>query len=316
MKAVLVICEGRHDVVFVQRSLGAVADCRWMEERIKELPSPFGTIPGTSEKGLIAQRIERDVDDLTLRSAEYPPLPQFHSPVFDESADIIFLPVRANGKTQVAAVIDLLEDVDASMGVGGVYVSEYAVAFLFDADAIGRTATLEAFRDGYGEHFGGLSDAPTLEVGGHGYLPGRRVRLPQDGRQTRRVRSKITWHRWSSPPGPTRYPDARGFIDGNREALRRSASRNDATRLKAIITSAGQFDHPGSPLSTMIARHGIPQEQFADVSDEPSAGRLPSEECLGVIINLRHLPPDEERHGPKTRCEAKRCASGKSVIGA
>ena len=262
MKAVLVICEGRHDVVFVQRSLGAVADCRWMEERIKELPSPFGTIPGTSEKGLIARRIERDVDDLTLTSAEYPPLPQFHSPVFDESADIIFLPVRANGKTQVAAVIDLLEDVDASMGVGGVYVSEYAVAFLFDADAIGRTATLEAFRDGYGEHFGGLSEprhskwvaTATCPVGVFVF---HRTAADETGTLEDHLAPMVE-SAW-----PERYPDARGFIDGNKKPCD-EVSRNDATRLKAIITSAGQFDHPGSPLSTMIARHGIPQEQFAE----------------------------------------------------
>ena len=73
MKAVLVICEGRHDVVFVQRSLGAVAGCRWVKDRIKDLPPPFGTIPGPSPKGLIAQRIERDVDDLTLTKCRISP---------------------------------------------------------------------------------------------------------------------------------------------------------------------------------------------------------------------------------------------------
>ena len=58
MKAVLVLCEGRHDVVFVQRSLGAVAGCRWVDQPMKDLPSPFGAIPGISE-GLIARRFER-----------------------------------------------------------------------------------------------------------------------------------------------------------------------------------------------------------------------------------------------------------------
>ena len=260
MKAVLVICEGRHDVVFVQRSLGAVAGCRWVKDRIKDLPPPFGTIPGPSPKGLIARRIERDVDDLTLRSAEYPPLPQFHSPVFDESADIIFLPVRANGKTQVPAVIDLLEDVDASMGVGGVDVSEYAVAFLFDADAIGRTATLEAFRDGYGEHFGGLSEprhskwmaTATCPVGVFVF---HRTAADETGTLEDHLAPMVE-SAW-----PERYLDARGFIDGNKKPCD-EVSRNDATRLKAIITSAGQFDHPGKPLSTMIARDGLPEDQF------------------------------------------------------
>jgi len=270
VKAVLVICEGRHDVVFVQRSLGAVAGCRWMKERIKELPSPFGTIPGTSEKGLIARRIERGerdergergVDDLTLRSAEYPPLPQFHSPVFDESADIIFLPVRANGKTQVAAVIDLLEDVEASMGVGGVDVSEYAVAFLFDADAIGLKETLATFRRQYGGYFGGLSDAghskwvatATCPVGVFVF---HRTEADETGTLEDHLAPMV------ESACPERYAGARGFIDDNRKPGD-EVSRNDATRLKAVITSAGQFDHPGAPLSAMIARDGIPETQFA-----------------------------------------------------
>ena len=62
---------------------------------------------------------------------------------------------------------------------------------------------------------------------------------------------------------PDRYADVRSFTDDNRKPCD-EVSRNDATRLKAIITSAGQFDHPGDPLSTMIARHGIPQAQFAE----------------------------------------------------
>ena len=52
MRAVLVICEGLHEIIFIQRSLGAVADCKWFEEPIGDLPSPFGSLPGRSRKGL------------------------------------------------------------------------------------------------------------------------------------------------------------------------------------------------------------------------------------------------------------------------
>ena len=285
MKAVLVICEGHHDVVFVQRSLGAVAGCRWMKDRIRELPSPFGTIPGISPKGLIAQRIERDVDDLTLRSAEYPPLPQFHPPVLDESADIIFLPVRANGKTQVAAVVELLKDIDLAMGVNGIVIAEYAVAFLFDADTVGLTATLKAFREDYSGHFGNLSSAghakwvatATCPVGVFVF---HRTEADETGTLEDHLApmAKSAWpdryasacrfidgnkkpgdHERAGPHGPRR--EGCRFIDGNKKPGD-GVSRNDARRLKAIITSAGQFDHPGSPLSTMIARDGLPEGQF------------------------------------------------------
>ena len=43
MKAVLVFCEGRHDIVFAQRSLGTHGDCDWVDKPISELPSPFGS---------------------------------------------------------------------------------------------------------------------------------------------------------------------------------------------------------------------------------------------------------------------------------
>ena len=261
MKAVLVICEGRHDVVFVQRSLGAVAGCCWVNKPIKDLPSPFGAIPNVSPKGLIARRLERDVDDLTLTSVEYPPLPQFHPPVFDESADIIFLPVCANGKSQVAAVVRLLENIDMAMDFDNIVIAEYAAAFLFDADAIGLTATLEAFRDDYGEHFGDLSElghskwmaTATCPVGVFVF---HRTEADETGTLEDHLAPMVEFA-W-----PDRYSAARGFIDDNREPGD-EVSRNDATRLKAIITSAGQFDHPGSPLSTMIARGGIPEAQFA-----------------------------------------------------
>ena len=260
MKAVLVLCEGRHEIVFVQRSLGAVAGCRWVDQPMKDLPSPFGAIPGISE-GLIAEHVKKDTDKLTLRSAAYPaPPPQYESAVFDEEADTIFLLVRANGKNQAEAVIGLLEDVDASMGVGGVDVSEYAVAFLFDADATGLTATLEAFRDGYGSHFGDLSELGHSKWVATATCPVsvfvfHRTAADETGTLEDHLAPMVE-SAW-----PDRYSAARGFIDDNRKPGD-EVSRNDATRLKAIITSAGQFDHPGAPLSTMIARDGLPEGQF------------------------------------------------------
>ena len=232
-----------------------------MKDRIKDLPSPFGTISRTSPKGLIARRVERNADDLTLRSAAYPPPPpQFESAVFDEEAGIIFLLVRANGRDQVAAVIDLLEDVDASMGVGGIAISEYAAAFLFDADMVGLTATLEKFRGHYNGHFGDLSEAGhskwvAAAICPVGVFVFHRTAEDETGTLEDHLAPMVA-SAW-----PDKYASACGFIDDNRQPGDK-VSRSDARRLKAIVTSAGQFDHPGSPLSTMIARDGIPKAQF------------------------------------------------------
>ena len=235
-----------------------------MTEHIKDLPSPFGTIPGPSPKGLVARRIERnvrDVEDLTLWSVAHPQPPQYQHPVFDGRTDTTFLPVSTNGKKQVSAVVDFLEDVDAAMDVGGFAISEYAAAFLFDADTVGLTATLEEFLGDYSGHFGDLSEA------GHslwvatakcpvGVFVFHRSAEDETGTLEDHLAPMV------SAAWPDRYASARGFIDGNKRPCD-EVSRSDARRLKAIITSAGQFDRPGLPLPSMIARDGIPNAQFA-----------------------------------------------------
>ena len=260
MKAVLVICEGRHDIIFVQRSLGAIASCKWFDGTIRELPSPFGQVRHQSQKGLVARRMEREVDDLTLGSAASPRLPQFVSAVEDKATQTIFMLIRANGKEQVDAVIDMLKDLDASLETGTLDISHYATAFLFDADEEGLAATLTAFRNGYRQHFGDLSaadhagwvDAPTCHVGvfvihkSHadptGTLEDHLAPLAADA--------------W-----PGHFDAASAFVDGGRQPDE-TVSKGDANRLKAIITATGQFQHPGAPLSKLVARKGIPEAHF------------------------------------------------------
>ena len=260
MKAVLVICEGRHDVIFVQRSLGAVAGCTWFDEPIRHLPSPFGRVPGRSLKGLVATRVEREVDDLKLRETAYPVLPRYESAVVDDATRTLFVMVRAGSKKQADAVSDLLQDVNAALGVGPVDVTEYAAAFLFDANSEGLQGTLSAFRESYQQHFGDLSTAEH----GHwlstttchaGVFVVHRSPADQTGTLEDHVAPMVatTW--------PWHYDSACAFVDDNRRDGD-AASRNAAARLKAIITSAAQFRHPGHPLATVIAREGIPAAQF------------------------------------------------------
>ena len=267
MKAVLVLCEGRHDIVFVQRSLGAVAGCRWVDKAMKDLPSPFGAIPGksSSPKGLIAQRAERDPGELTFWSAKYPRLPRFETAVSDEEAGIIFFLVNMNGKDQFGAVIDLLEQVDISMEVAGVgtvvdAVTEYAAAFLFDADADGMVATLRTFRKRYHRYFGDLSEAghakwvPTATCP-VGVFVFHRTAEDETGTLEDHLAPMVAaaWPDW--------YASARGFIDDHWRPDD-EVSRSEARRLKAVITSAGQFKRPGSSLEDVLSRYGLPEEQF------------------------------------------------------
>lgn len=60
---------------------------------------------------------------------------------------------------------------------------------------------------------------------------------------------------------PDRFCAAKKFVDDN--AREGDVVHGDgAKRMKAIVTSAGQFDNPGSPLSEIIGRNGLPGEQF------------------------------------------------------
>ena len=264
MKAVLVFCEGYHDVVFAQRSLGAHAGCEWVDKPVGELPSPFGSTGTVARKGLVAIRFERQaVDNLRLRTATHPPLPCFESIVENTATDTMFFLIRAHGQERHDPVRSLLRTLDVTITeepAGTFDVSEYAAAFLFDANGAGVTSTLAAFRDSYGEHFGDLSNIE------HGkWLSGTTVpvgcfvfhRSAAD--ETGTLEDHLA--PMAASAWPERYAGAERFVDGNRNAGDKVSTR-EAERLKAIITITGQFDNPGDPLSIVIGRNGLPRAQF------------------------------------------------------
>ena len=137
MKAVLVFCEGRHDVAFARRSLGAHAGCEWVGKAVRELPSPFGRSK-TAKKGLIEARYERHaLEELTVQEAAHPPLPCFDSVVENTAADTLFVLIRTHGKDQSDHTLKLLDELVVTIAeepAGTFDVSRYAAAFLFDAN--------------------------------------------------------------------------------------------------------------------------------------------------------------------------------------
>ena len=147
MKAVLVFCEGRHDVVFAQRSSRRSRSvASGSTGPIGELPSPFGPGRAVANRGIIATRFERRaLEDLGIQAAANPPLPCFESVVEDSATGTMFFMVRAAGKHQSAPVLELLQALDVTITdepAGRFDVSEYAAAFLFDANGEGVGATV------------------------------------------------------------------------------------------------------------------------------------------------------------------------------
>ena len=263
MKAVLVFCEGRHDIVFAQRSLGARGGCKWVDRPICDLPSPFGRST-VATKGLIAGRLEQHpLEELPLRDAMHPPLPCFESIVENSATDTMFFMVRARGKDQSGPILKLLQDLNVTITeepAGTFDVSEYSVAFLFDANGEGVTSTLTQFRNRYGEHFGDLEN---LQHGGWVATATVPVGCFVFHRSTQDQQGTLEDHLvpMVEKVWPVRYAGAKRFIDDNRSADDR-VSNGEAERLKAIITAAGQFDHPGDPMSIIIGHTGLPRAGF------------------------------------------------------
>ena len=264
MKAVLVFCEGHHDVVFAQRSLGAHGGCEWVGRPIGELPTPFGR-NGVARKGFVAMRLERHaLEDRSIRAAAHPPLPCFESIVENAATRTMFFMVRAHGKVQTEPVLDLLRSLHDTIDqpAGTFEVSEYAAAFLFDANGEGMMSTLAGFRDRYGAYFGDLSNLEHGKWATDTTVPvGCFVFHKSTHDQTGTIEDHLApmvERAW-----PDRYAGAEGFLEEKRDDGDKVSS-NEAERLKAIITVTGQFDHPGDPMSIIIGRTGIPPAQFEE----------------------------------------------------
>lgn len=261
MKAVLVFCEGDHDVVFVKRSLGACANCERMDDRpIRELPSPFGA-SRTVPKGLIAQRFdELAVEDLALQEDDRP-TPQFSSVVVDAANEVMFALIRAGGKGKAKPVLRLVAYVDALMDAAEHEVTEHAVAFLFDANDVGLNATVSAFRSDYASYYGDLDGMEHAQ-----WLRPKAVPVPvglyvfhAEGKETGTLENNVA--PMVATEWPERYDAASRFIDQN-SIPGQEVLKNEARMLKAVITAAGQFDHPGRSLGAVLARKGLPVERY------------------------------------------------------
>ena len=262
MKAVLVFCEGRHDVVFAQRSLGTHGDCQWVGKPIGELPTPFGS-GGVARKGFIARQLERRaIEDQAIRVVTQPAPPCFESIVENPAGDTMYFIFRTLGKTQSEPVLDLLRALGNTMNqpADTFEVSSLSAAFIFDANGEGVAETLARFHTCYADYFGDLSNLKhaqwvvdtTIPVGCFVFHKGVND-------QTGTIEDHVA--PMAQAAWPDRYSGAERFVD-NAKSGDDKVSNSEAERLKAIITVTGQCDHPGDPMSIIVGRNGIPSEQF------------------------------------------------------
>jgi len=273
MRALFVFCEGRHDVLFTQRCLGALGSYQFFGKSIRELPTPLGDAPveHDGDKSYIARRIARArVGTSTLQTAAHPARPVFESVLTKTtpstettpSTKTIVVLLRAHGDSTAEANLELLRELGDLLVIPRWDIREYAVAFLFDADG-SLDQRLERFRRKYAEIMNSAEPIDhdqwvpgTLGARGIGlhvfHDPSRRAGT-LDEELERIVRQQL----------PDKIVAATAFIDGAKDPSD-PVSVSEASRLKAVVTAAGQFSHPGDPLSRLLAdRERLPRDVFS-----------------------------------------------------
>lgn len=258
MKATLIFCEGAHDVVFIQRSLAIHHQCERHKEPIAKLPSPFG--PQGTQEGLIKQALlEYAIDDLALPYANKPSPPIFESVMKHKELEHFYFLIRTHGKDDYKPVLKLLENAHLAVSASSNFdIKSLDYAFFYDADDKGVDSTLTEFQERYRSFFGSLEtvqnaqwqDTAKGSVGCFVFCDKNNNGTLDDHLTT------MAQQMW-----PNRYPGANQYLDDHRNPAD-EVHKNPAKKIKAAITICGQFDKPGSPMSTMLGFNVFERKHF------------------------------------------------------
>ena len=270
MRAVLVFCEGPHDVRFVARSLGVQAGYEWVDEKIAELPTPFGPRyeagnPEPVDPGLLVRHFAtRRLDATSMAQLAHAPNPVFDAAVHHRQTDTRYYLLSAGGDTAAPAVGRLIDAVDAAVQIGRlqgtVKTQKVAYCFLFDADARGRAAREDGFRIAYTPAFRDLSAVAhgtwgATAVGAVGLWVHHSPENDDHGTLEDHV-APLVEQTWSQ-----RWHEAGNYLQAHAQPDD-PVSKKPAEMLKAQIGVTGQFLFPGDPMTMILHRDGLPRERF------------------------------------------------------
>ncbi|MFH1464667.1 MAG: hypothetical protein ABIO70_09800 [Pseudomonadota bacterium] len=267
MRAILVYCEGNHDIVYVTRSLG-VAGARWLGEPISKLPSPFGPLPDPRNPrnpkvhSIISRHYAaRSLDDLHLVAAAHAPPPVFEAMLEDDGT--LYVLIRCHGDSAALASATLTRDIATQLPFG-VTVREIAAAFLFDADDAGLASRESRFKDNYADLLNGASPSHAGWVTGPVCPVGLYVfHDPVTGKGTlEEILAPMVDAEW-----PTRWSQAGTYLSSNRDPDDPvTTDRTEA--LKAQICITGQFRFAGDPMTQVLRKEGLPRNHFSGAESQ------------------------------------------------
>lgn len=266
MRAVVVFCEGRHDVVFVSRSLGVVARGRWFDKTIGDLPAPFGSSGGTGVGCIETQYRRSPLGALRLTAAAHSQAPTFEAMIEVPEQGLVVTPyflVRCNGADAVGLNRNLIDNITGFIEGGfsrASGVDEVAFAFILDADDDGVEARERGFAAAYSDclssqpiQHGGWVEGPHGPVGlfvFHDLHDTKRAGTLED------ALAPLVGQQW-----PTRWDAADAYLRQHAEAGDR-IHRKRADYTKARIGVTGQFLFPGDAMTEVIGRKGLADAHF------------------------------------------------------
>lgn len=258
MRAVLVFCEGRHDVVFVKRSLVAVAGGKPFEKKVRDLPAPFGS--SGAGPGFIRQLYaKRDLEDRQLAAAAHARPPTFEAVVTLPGDGTLCLLIGCGGDSKAPGNVDVVKKVATLVTTyqepSG--VDEVAFAFVFDADDAGLQARERSFASAYAECLGGQSTGHAGwargELGPVGLFvfhdPSTLEGTLED------ALAPMVCEAWSE-----RWYAAGDYLSAH--AHEADPIRKASKYKKAQISVTGQFLCPGDPMAKVIDSERLPRETF------------------------------------------------------
>jgi hypothetical protein len=256
VNALLVFCEGAHDIAFVQQVLKVCLGFTRTQWKFSEHPAPFNQLFSTSVKNYAAQ-------DLSLDMARKFFLPDS---VWQKDQDMILL-FNSGGSTQVAKVKELLgkfltlfKQCQVFPGQATAVVRQASYLFLYDADDVGATAWFEKIK----QNFAVIDDEPSWVFGEWDVLPNNPFGAVAGdkaayiwGASTHQGTLEDILLPMFEVDRQQLMADAGAFVDSAFQWDVDGIGKKDPVaemgkRKKAIITCAGQRKKPGSPMSAIL----------------------------------------------------------------
>ena len=253
MKTLFALCEGQHDAQFVGRILLESSRFEAYEEKLMNYPRPLGQF--------IKQRLERnDVDEVRVGRPNPTLLPARVLKKIDADELVVLIPT--GGKYKHAAVIDLVKAITESFAPEMLdrpeyNVSDMAILFLQDANAMGVGGTVDLFIEKYSESLGAEDNLNGFRCGEWRMFRRAKAALlvftGDDGQMGTLEDSLISLFETGNQ---RLFRASDDFARDNFEAKPESADKGAyaSKKNKAILTCCGQMekDNAGSSLAVVI----------------------------------------------------------------